>query len=303
MVKVKWFKALSDETRLRIVALLSLHEWSVNDMVHILQMGQSRVSRHLGILYEAGLVAVRREGLWAYYRLSEIWQTQRWLSLLVEEMGSTGYEQDIKRARDWEEKKKRSTREFFDDIASRWKTLRHELLGEMDPMESLLEGVKGIRRCADLGCGSGEGLSFLLSLSEKVIGVDHSTEMLSLARQRFIDEPRVEFREGDIEDLPLKDGEIDLVTLNLTLHHLPNLRAWAREMSRVLKQGGYVAIVDFLPHQEERLREIYHDHWMGLDPKEIGSLLASCGFSLVKEKHHSLGGTGLQLFSLLMKKG
>jgi len=303
MIDLKWLKALSDETRLRIVKLLSLHEWSVNDIVHILQMGQSRISRHLGILYEAELVSVRRQGLWAYYRLSDIWKKEKWLSLIKDELTGSLYEEDLKRAKEWEEKKKRSTQRFFDDIASRWNTLREELLGNVDPMKPLLEGLSGIRRCADLGCGSGEGLSTLLSLADRVIGVDHSLEMLSLARQRFLEEPRVEFRQGDIEDLPLKDGEMDLVTLNLTLHHLPNLTLWANEMARVLKEGGYVAVVDFLPHQEEKLREVYHDYWMGFAVEDIVSLLGAAGFSVVKEAYYPLAKSNLRLFALLMKKG
>lgn len=303
MLELKWLKALSDETRLRIVKLLALHEWSVNDIVHILQMGQSRISRHLGILYEAELVSVRRQGLWAYYRLSDVWKREKWLSLLKEELVGPLYEEDLKKAKQWEEKKKQSTQRFFDDIASRWNTLREELLGDVEPMSPLLEGIPSIHRCADLGCGSGEGLSTLLSVAEKVIGVDHSIEMLSLAKQRFLKEPRIELRQGDIEDLPLKDGEMDLVTLNLTLHHLPNLTLWANEMARVLKDGGYVAIVDFLPHEEEKLREVYHDYWMGIAVEDVISLLGAVGFSVVKEAYYPLTTSNLRLFALLMKKG
>lgn len=302
MIELKWIKALSDETRLRIVKLLALHEWSVNDIVHILQMGQSRISRHLGILSEADLVSVRRQGLWAYYRLSDIWKKEKWLSLIKEELTGPLYEQDLKKAREWEEKKKRATQRFFDDIASRWHTLRKELLGNIDLMKPLLEGLSGIRRCADLGCGSGEGLPILLSVAERVIGVDQSIEMLSLARQRFLEEPRVEFRQGDIEDLPLKDAEMDLVILNLTLHHLPNLTLWANEMARVLKDGGYVAIVDFLPHQEEKLREVYHDYWMGFAVEDIIKLLGNFGFCVVREEYHTLIKSNMKLFGLLMRK-
>ncbi|MFN4215828.1 MAG: ArsR/SmtB family transcription factor [Brevinematales bacterium] len=302
MIELKWIKALSDETRLRIVKLLALHEWSVNDIVHILQMGQSRISRHLGILSEADLVSVRRQGLWAYYRLSDIWKKEKWLSLIKEELTGPLYEQDLKKAREWEEKKKRATQRFFDDIASRWNTLRKELLGNIDLMKPLLEGLSGIRRCADLGCGSGEGLPILLSVAERVIGVDQSIEMLSLARQRFLEEPRVEFRQGDIEDLPLKDAEMDLVILNLTLHHLPNLTLWANEMARVLKDGGYVAIVDFLPHQEEKLREVYHDYWMGFAVEDIIKLLGNFGFCVVREEYHTLIKSNMKLFGLLMRK-
>lgn len=298
----KWMKALSDETRLRIVKILSLHEWSVNDLVHILQLGQSRISRHLGILHEADLVAVRREGLWAYYRLSSLWESHRWLSLTLQELNDPLYDQDRTRAQEWEAQKKNATRRFFDDIAKDWGKLRRKLLGDEDPLAKLLEKLPVFSRCADLGCGVGESLPLLLQHAERVIGIDNSTEMITLARQRFLNEPRVEFRYGDIEDLPLRNEETDLATVNLSLHHLPNLTSWAKEIQRVLKRNGYIAIVDFLPHQEEKLREIYHDYWMGLDPIMLISLLQQHGFKPILQENHPLKTSSLVVFTLLMKK-
>jgi len=302
MVDQKWIKALSDATRLRLVKVLESHEWSVNDLVHILAMGQSRISRHLSILFDVGLVTVRRQGLWAYYRLSDLWETNRWLKVTLEEIRGDLYEIDRQKALQWEKQKKLSTRQFFDDIAARWKSLRKELIPGEDPIRRLLEDGPRVSRCADLGCGTGESLSFLLTIAERVIGIDNSLEMLALARQRFLEESRVEFRHGDIEDLPLKDGEIDLATVNLTLHHLPRLDLWAKEMGRVIKPLGYVAVVDFFPHEEERLRQVYHDYWMGLDPMEVKTLLGRYGFVVVRELSMALRADSLSLFMLLLRK-
>ncbi len=299
----QWLRVLSDETRLRIVKILAMHEWSVNDLVHILRVGQSRISRHLGILSEAGLVTVRRQGLWAYYRLGEVWQESQWLRLTLEMLHDPVYDEDRATARSWEQQKKTATRQFFDDVAFRWQRLRSELLGEMDPLRMVLEDMGRFQRCADLGCGVGDSFPLLLQHTEWVIGIDNSTQMLTLARQRFIDETRVEFRYGDIEDLPLKDGEIDLATANLTLHHLPNLNRWAEEIARVLRPGGYLVVVDFLPHEETVLREVYHDHWLGLDPQELTNLLR--GYGLTRERYQTLPlrEHRLEVFMLCMRKG
>ncbi|URA11217.1 ArsR/SmtB family transcription factor [Thermospira aquatica] len=299
----QWLRILADETRLRIVKILTLHEWSVNDLVHILRVGQSRISRHLGILNEANLVKVRRQGLWAYYRLGEVWQDNTWLKLTLEMLSDPVYEEDAMSARLWEEQKKTATQQFFDDVAFRWQRLRLELLGEMDPLDMVLQDMGHFQRCADLGCGAGDSLSTLLHYADWVIGIDNSTQMMALARQRFIEEPRVEFRYGDIEDLPLRDGEIDLATANLTLHHLPTLQRWAQEMARVLKPHGHLVVVDFLPHEEKMLKEVYHDHWLGIDPLELTNLLKAQGFSEVKYQTLPLKKHTLEVFMLWMKNG
>ena len=296
------FKALSDETRLRIVKVLSLHEWSVNDLVHILHLGQSRVSRHLHILDEASLVRVRRQGLWAYYQLSPFWETDPFYRLLLQRIDGEPYDTDIHEAKNWESRKKKATQEFFNEVAHRWKVLRENILGKENPLAELLQGLPRVSRCADLGCGDGESISLLLQYGERIIAIDNSSEMMALARERFLHEDRVEFRYGDIERLPMREGEVDLAIMNLTLHHLPNLQQWAEEMGRIIGNGGYLAIVDFLPHEEKSLQEIYHDHWLGLDPQQLVSLLASYGFHEKKLFSKPLASGNLTLFLLLVQK-
>ena len=149
------FKALADATRLRITRLLLHHELNVGELVGVLDMGQSRISRHLRILVESGLLAARRDGLWVFYRA----QRSGLLQALAPHIRDCGPDEDLSRARDALEARNRETRHFFNAIAPRWQAMRSEVLGELDLDALIVERLPSCQTMADLGCGPGQLLA------------------------------------------------------------------------------------------------------------------------------------------------
>ena len=184
------FKALSDETRLRLVHILLHYELSVNELVSILGMGQSRVSRHLKILTEAGLLTSRRDGLWVFYAAPRAGEERDFLRAVMPFVPADAVMRaDLSMAAQILEERARKTRQFFNAIAEDWDELNREVLGAFDLPEAVCAAVpQGCGTAVDLGCGTGAVLSRLLPLARGVIGVDGSARMLELCRRRFSQE-------------------------------------------------------------------------------------------------------------------
>jgi ubiquinone/menaquinone biosynthesis C-methylase UbiE len=280
-------KALADETRLRLMRLLGRSPLNVNEILSILQMGQSRISRHLRILAEADLVTRRREGTWIYY---ESHADSNWplvkdtLSLLSDhERELPGYENDLQRLEEAIEGRRQQTISFFDSLTD------HNEAGERQSPDgqtyreitlSLLP--EQIDRVLDLGTGSGLMLPSLLERAKKVVAVDASQTMLQLARQTAgkaaVD--RCEFRLGDLEHLPVADGEVDAVIACMVLHHVPRPQAAIAEAWRALAPGGEFTVVDLAQHHDESMREAHADLWLGFRPTEMRRWLTQAGFEV-----------------------
>lgn len=184
------FKALSDETRLRLVHILLHYELSVNELVRILGMGQSRVSRHLKILTEAGLLTSRRDGLWVFYAAPRAGRERDFLRAVMPFVPADAVMRaDLGMAAQILEERARKTRQFFNAIAEDWDELNREVLGAFDLAETVCAAVPdGCGTAVDLGCGTGAVLGRLLPLARGVIGVDGSARMLELCRRRFSQE-------------------------------------------------------------------------------------------------------------------
>ena len=222
MDPVKYFKALADETRLRILNLLDDREMNVNEITSILEMGQSRISRHLSILTERQLLVCRRDGLWVFYAVPPDGEGRRLLDTLSFLWNkSDRYKDDRARADRVMIERVRETTRFFNSLAGDWDRIKRELMTGVDIHAEIEDWIPSGTVAADLGCGTGD---LLLSLSKKVgkaIGVDNSPKMLEKARQRFRGQrEKIEVRIGDMEHLPLRDGEVDCTLMNLVLHHL-----------------------------------------------------------------------------------
>lgn len=277
---IRHLKALADETRLRLALVLHRYELSVNELVTLLGMGQSRVSRHLKILSEAGLVKARRDGLWVFYSAPESGEGREFLDsvLAFARRGGEG-RADLDMAAHIIEERARDTRHFFNSIAEDWDELNREVLGEFSLAAAVRAAVPpGCGIAVDLGCGTGEVLESLRGGCREVIGVDGSPRMLELARRRFGgDAPDVSLRIGELDHLPLRDGEADFACINLVLHHLSSPEAAVREIARVLKPGGLVLVTDFDKHQLEDMRSSYGDRWLGFDRLDLERMLCSGG--------------------------
>ncbi len=282
MKNLTYFKALSDVTRIRLVHILNDHELSVNEMVKLLEMGQSRISRHLRILMDAGFLQCRRDGAWAFYGISRAGLAQQLLEAVHVAFAEEPLVQaDRRRASRIVEERKRKTIHFFDTIASDWDLLKQEIMGEVDLNTAIAELIPVRATVVDLGCGTGDLLAVAAEKARKVIGVDSSAKMLDLARRRFQgNNAAPEFRLGELEHLPLGDGEADCAVISMVLHHVSDPGTAIAEIRRTLKPGGRLLIAELEKHESEEMREKYGDRWLGFSRHEMGQYLQTNGFTL-----------------------
>ncbi len=296
---IRYFKALSDETRLRLMHVLGQHELSVNELVSILEMGQSRISRHLKILSEAGLLRSRRDGLWVFYAAVKEGRAYAFLKAVEPFLAADAHVKmraDLDMAARILEDRALGTRQFFNAIADHWDTLSREILGEFDLAGAVCAAMPTDCRVAvDLGCGTGLVLEKMRLHAHKVIGVDGSPRMLELARRRLVPESPIllsseavpfpderppaplSLRIGELDHLPLRDGEADFANISMVLHHLSDPGPALAEIRRVLCPGGLVMVTDFDRHTQERMRSDYGDRWLGFDRDALERLLKEAG--------------------------
>jgi len=277
-------KALADETRLRLLRLLARSPLNVNEVIDILRMGQSRISRHLRILAEAGLVTRRREGTWIYYERSpdpdDKLVADTLLLVQEHERALPSFDADMQRLEAAIERRRQQTRTFFDSRRD-GDELRHKSLEGAYYRQVALSLLP--ERCdtiLDLGTGSGLLLPALLERADRVIAVDASATMLDLARTSAgVDVDRCDFRLGDLEHLPVADGEVDAVMACMVLHHVSTPAMALVEAGRALGAGGQLTVVDLARHEDETLRELA-DLWLGFQPAEMRRWLKASGFDV-----------------------
>ena len=299
-------KALADETRLRLIGVLAAHELNVGEIVQVLDMGQSRISRHLKILMDAGLVVCQRHGLWAFYSSSSTNGSRSLLAAVLEGLGDLPeHRQDLDRAAQVLNDRRRLTTRFFDGIASDWNRLSREMLGDfaLGPviMKRLAAAETQRGTVVDLGCGPGLLLGHLAGAAECVIGVDNSPRMLDAAAKLLPEGLEVSLRIGDLEHLPLRDGEADAAIMSLVLHHLAAPQDGIAEMGRVVRPGGQAVLVDFLLHDNETLRTHYGDRWLGFSPDDLQSWMEKAGFQELSCERHPVN-LGLTLMVITARR-
>lgn len=280
---LQYFKALADETRLRLLNVLCRHELNVNELMGILEMGQSRISRHLKILSAAGLLGFRRDGLWVFYSAVDSGKAREFIDAIRPFIDAEAlFKPDEDMAAGMIEERAYKTRQFFNRIAEDWDKLSREVLGDFDLAGCVSRHMSACHTAADLGCGTGNVLSAMLEKARTVIGVDGSPRMLELARRRLsAEQDRISLRIGDLSHLPLRDGEADFASLNMVLHHLPEPLAVLGEIRRILSPSGTLLLTDFNKHDKEAMRNEYGDHWLGFEADQIRGLLSSAGFQVL----------------------
>lgn len=279
--------AAGEGTRLRLLALLSQSELTVSEVVTILGQSQPRVSRHLKLLVEAGLVERRREGAWAFFRLSPgagAGALARDIAAWLDPRDPVLAEDQARLAEVRHSRAENAAR-YFAAHAAEWDDIRSlhapEALVEQAMRETV--GDKPARCVVDIGTGAGRMLELFAPLAERAIGVDLSTAMLAVARGRLEETGlrNVQLRQGDIYALPIERNSIDLAIMHQVLHYLDDPARALREAARVLAPGGRLLVVDFAPHQEEALRDKHAHRRLGFSENEIVSLLAQAGLETI----------------------
>lgn len=295
------FKALGDPTRLRIYGVLLRHELNVNELVSVFGMGQSRISRHLKILTDCGLIQCRKDGLWSFYSADGRQAGAVWADLVRQ----TGYPEagrDLETAAAVFNRRAEDTARFFNTVAENWEQLKQELLAGAGLEARLARLVPKCEVVVDLGCGTGDLLPLLSRKARNVIGVDNSPGMLEEARKRHrLDENRVSLRVGDLLHLPLRDAEVDCAVMTMVLHHVSEPDKVILEIAKVLKPGKPLVLIDLSKHQDETMRTRYHDRWLGFSRSEVQPWLTRAGLEIVKEESFPLKN-GLEAFAIQARK-
>ncbi len=278
--------ALAEPTRSRILVLLDGHELSVSELCNILQLPQSTISRHLRALVDAGWISARPEGTSHFYSMTRdgddpaaarLWQVVR------EQLAcSAAAVQDQLRLQAALAERGVRSHEFFASSAGQWDRLREELFGDRFHLAALGALAEADWVAGDLGCGTGQVSAALAPFVERIVAVDASAAMLEAARSRLAALPNVELRQGELEALPIDDSSLDLGSLMLVLHHLPEPRKAVAELARVLRPGGRVIVVEMLPHEHDSYRRQMGDVWLGFSETQVARMLAEAGFGRVR---------------------
>ena len=294
-MSVTLFKALADGTRIRLLRLLLKHELSVNELVGVLKIGQSRISRHLRVLSDAGLLTSRRDGLWVFYHADTDGGQQDFLKAVAPFLeGIPEGPEDTAHCNRLLEEKNAKTRQFFNSVAENWDNLSSEVLGGFDLPQAVCDVMpERCRLAVDLGCGTGTVLMHMLARSGGVVGVDGSQAMLDICRKRFSDIPdaeaKVSLRLGGLDHLPLRDQEADFASINLVLHHLEKIQPALAEARRILNSQGRLFVSDFLRHDDEAMRSRYGDRWLGFEESKLAIYLREAGFNRTHIRKQKVG--------------
>lgn len=276
-------KALSDETRLRIINILSFGSFNVNEITEILGMGQSRISRHLKILSDAGLLSYQREGTWVYYNLKEDTGFSSDISKLLlsyrEELPER--EMDQKKSAYVLKSREEKSTTYFDRVGKNWDKIQKEVLNPEIYRNQILQYLpSGQNTILDLGCGPGGLIPHLLKKAKNVTGVDTSRKMLKEARLTYGNNQRIKFIEANLENLPFKNSSADTIIASMVLHHISNPPLVLQEANRILKNKGTLCLVDLKKHDKEFMRDNFSDLWLGFDPELLNDWLHQSGFEI-----------------------
>lgn len=280
--------AMGDLARWRVLALLEREELGVGEVARTLQVPQSTASRHLKALLDGGWVARRSEGPSGLYRLAGAAMPEE--ARMLWELARPALErhpeasQDLKRLASVMADRKMDSRSFFGRLGGEWSEVRRGLFGDRVTALALLDLLDPEWTVADLGCGTGEASQLLAPSVRRVIAIDRERSMLEAARKRLAGASNVEFREGALESLPLRDGEADAAVIMLVLHHVPDPAAVLREAVRGVRPGGGTLVVDLVPHDRRAYAASMGHLHMGFSKSELEQMARSAGVQLARHR-------------------
>lgn len=268
-------KAAAETTRLRLLALCAHGELTVTELTQILGQSQPRVSRHLKLLCDAGLLDRFREGTFAFYRLAERGASAELARVLVDAIPADDptLALDLERLEAIKRARSESAASYFRENAARWHEIRSLHVPEREVEEALLRLLPdgGVEDLLDVGTGTGRMLEVLGPQARRAIGVDQSREMLSIARTKLeeVGLRHCHVRQADMYQLPFSSGSFDAVVIHQVLHFAETPADLLAEAARVLRPGGRLLVVDFAPHALESLRAEHAHRRLGFSDEEV----------------------------------
>jgi ArsR family transcriptional regulator len=285
------FQALADPTRLRIVALLRLMELSVGELAQVLGQSQPRVSRHLKILADAGVLERRKEGSWVFLTLAEAERveplfvlTDNWVDAATEAL----FASDAARTESIRAERAEAANRYFAGHAEVWDQIRSLHVAESE-VERAIDGALGappLGRLVDIGTGTGRMIELFGPRAAHAVGIDRSSDMLRLARVKLAAAGiQSSLRQGDMYALPLADGSADSVIIHQVLHYAHSPAAAIAEAARVLAPGGALLVVDFAAHGREELRESDAHIRLGFEDEVMAGWFAAAGLEVDQVQH------------------
>ncbi len=279
-------EAAGEGTRLRLLALLTEAELTVTEVVSILGQSQPRVSRHLKLLVDAGLVERHREGAWAFFSCAAHGAVGDWARDLVRRLDPGDPVLAADRARLLEVRSARSAAadRYFASQAGQWDRLRSLHIAEERVEAAVLDAVGPgpFRAVLDLGTGTGRMLELLAPRADRAVGIDANHAMLTVARARLErgGSRNTQVRQGDLYALPVERDGFDLVILHQVLHFLDDPSRALKEAARTLRPGGRLVVVDFAPHGDESLRDHHAHRRLGFSHAEVEGFLRDAGLAV-----------------------
>lgn len=272
-------KAVAEPTRLRIVELCAQGELAVSELTDILGQSQPRVSRHLKVLSDAGIIAPMREGNWTFYRLERDPPDIAGQILGLLDRDDPVIAEDRRRLNGVRHRRRTEAEAYFSNHAAGWDAIR-EMHVDSGPIERQLltqvpKGAYGVH--LDIGTGTGRILTVLAKRVDRSIGIDNSRAMLAIARDQTARAglTGASLRLADMYALPLAERSVDLVTVHMVLHYADTPERVVAEAARVLRPGGRLIIVDFAPHTNEDLRRSHAHRRLGFADEEVRQWLGS----------------------------
>ena len=275
-------KAAGEPTRLRLLRLLAREELSVMELVLILDQSQPRISRHLKLMSEAGLIERFPDGAWVFYRLSSAPSIRPLVDIVLASLDDA-YGEDLQQLEGVRSQRRKSAEGYFETIAPKWDEIRSHYIAEADVETEirLLAARQPYEHLVDLGTGSGRMLTLLAGEAKTAIGLDLSQHMLNVARARSHDAglETIDFRHGDIYETRLPAASADLVIVHQVLHFLADPGRAISEAARLLKPGGRLLIADFEHHDLEIMREQYQHRRLGMLDEDMRSWFEIAGLT------------------------
>jgi ubiquinone/menaquinone biosynthesis C-methylase UbiE/DNA-binding transcriptional ArsR family regulator len=276
-------RAAGEHTRLRILALCARSELSVSELVQILGQSQPRVSRHLKLMVEAGLLERIPEGAQVFLRLASNSDAARLSRALVDLIpeADAGLSRDLSRLQQVRDARAQRAQDYFQTVAKSWDSIRSLHVSQQRVEDRLLEiiGDEPVAELLDIGTGTGRILEILAPRVEHGVGIDLSSGMLAVARSNIERHgyTQLQVRKGDMYRLPMENHSVDLAIVHMVLHYSDEPLEVIREAARVLRPRGRLILVDFAAHGEEKLRDEFKHHRLGFSDDEIRRWCEECG--------------------------